>query len=343
MKKTQMALAAVALVASTAAMAQVTMYGAVDTSVVGGSGINANMDGTGNWNGTIYGFKGSEDLGGGMKAGFALENGFSAATGAQANGGMPSGDVTTASGVDRTATRVFNRQANVSLGGEFGTVKLGLQLSPFIAGSLGGYVNNNESFYVPALVMGSASPTGTSGGDTGGFFIPNAVSYSVTAGGISASVLGQLSNGTQNQEYTAATAGTSFGDVSVNASYQSRGSTADGYTSYNLNAATTVAGLKVAGGYTNHDPKASAGVTSTTYNVGAQYPLTESLNASLQYASSTGSKSLANIGLQYNLSKSTYVYGTIAQGTNTTVLYAGGPASASTAKTGYAIGVVTNF
>ena len=331
MKKTQMALAAVALVASTAAMANgVTLYGALDSSVVGGSGIKANMDGTGNWNGTIYGFKGSEDLGGGMKAGFEMEAGFSAATGATANNGMPAG------------THPFNRKANVSVGGEFGTVKLGLQLSPFIAGSLAGYVNNNESFYVPALVMGSASPTGSATGGTGGFFIPNAISYSVTAGGVSASVLGQLSNGTANQEYTAATAGTSFGDVSVNASYQSRGSTADGYTSYNLNAATTVAGLKVAGGYTSHDPKSST-TTTSVYNVGVQYPLTESLNASLQYASATGSKSLANVGLQYNLSKSTYLYGTIAQGTNTTVLYAGGPASATTAKTGYAIGIVTNF
>ncbi len=332
-----MALAAVALVASTAAMAQVTMYGAVDTSVVGGSGIKANMDGTGNWNGTIYGFKGSEDLGGGMKAGFEIENGFSAATGAQANAGMPDGSA-------GNVGRPFNRKANVSVGGEFGTIKLGLQISPFIVSSLGGYVNNNESFYVRGLAMGSTSVTGTADGNTSGFFIPNAVSYSVTAGGVSASVLGQLSKGTANQEYTAASVGTSFGDVSVNAAYQSRGSVNDGYTSYNLNAATTVAGLKVAGGYTNHDPKVSSGTTSSTYNVGVQYPLTESLNGSVQYASSTGGKSLANIGLQYNLSKSTYLYTTIAQGTKTAVLYAGGPGTATSGSvTGYAIGVVTNF
>jgi predicted porin len=240
----------------------------------------------------------------------------------------------------------------VSVGGEFGTVKLGLQLSPFIAGSLGGYVNNNESFYVPALLMAGAGTTGNAvnagvaGGGitgTGGFFVPNAVSYSVSASGISATVLSQLKGAeTDNSQYTAATAGASFGDVSVNASYQNRGS-ATGYTSYNLNAKTTVAGLTIGGGYTNTDAAASGVSTVTAYQVGVSYPVTESLNASVQYASATGSKSLANVGLQYNLSKTTYLYTTIAQGTNTTVLYAGGPAAATTAKTGYAVGVVHNF
>jgi len=331
------------------------MYGAVDASVVGGSGIKANLDGTGNWNGSIYGFKGSEDLGGGLKAGFQLENGFSAATGSHANGGQASvvgdtnGALATTSTTNPVTGRVFNRQANVFVGGEFGTVRLGLQLSPFIAGSLGGYVNNNESFYVPALFMAGTSTTdaaGVAGGGivgSGGFFVPNAVSYSVTAGGVSASVLGQLSNGTAAGEYTAGTVGTSFGDVSVNASYQNRGGTS-GFTSYNLNGKTTVAGLTIGAGYTNNDPVASGTATVSAYQVGVSYPVTESLVGSVQYASATGSQTLANIGLQYNLSKSTYLYTTIAQGKNRYgVLYAGGPDATTASKTGYAIGVVTNF
>ncbi len=346
MRKTQIALAAVALVASSAAMAQVTMYGAVDASVVGGSGINAAMDGTGNWGTTAVGFKGSEDLGGGLKASFNLENGFSAANGGQGNGGQA---LTTAGG-----NPVFNRLANASLGGAFGTVTLGLQLSPFIAGSLGGYVNGNASFYVNSLAMASGGATGSgaasagvSGGGvagTGGFFIPNAVSYSVSTGGVSATVLGQL-KGTDAaaSEYMAATAGTSFGDVSVNAAYQNRGGTT-GYTSYNLNAKTTVAGLTIGGGYTNTDPVAAGVATITAYQVGVSYPIMESLNASVQYASATGSKSLANVGLQYNLSKSTYVYGQIAQGKGTAVLYAAGPTSSTTGNvTGYAVGLGHSF
>jgi predicted porin len=349
MKKTQMALAAVALVASSAAFAEVTLYGTLDTSVAGGGGTSMALDGSGNWAGSIYGIKGSEDLGGGMKAGFELQAGINAGTGGVANGG---GD-----GIQRT----FNRQSNVSLGGDFGTVKLGMQLSPFIAGSLGGYVNNNGSFYVRSLAMTSTSAGGNStatgfGGDAasgllGGFFIPNAISYSVSAGGISASVLTQIKGGSTTayaaNEYTAATVGTSLGGVTVNGSYENRGgtnsSTNNAGTGYNLNASTNVAGIKVAGGYTNFDP---AGTTAAIngYNVGFAYPVSDALEASLQYASATGGKSLANIGLQYNLSKSTFAYVTVAQGAKTAVLYAGGPGSATSASTtGYAVGIAHSF
>ncbi len=341
MRKTQVALAALALVASTAAMADVAIYGSLDGSVVGGTGVSTNFDGTGNWAGSIMGFKGSEDLGGGLKAGFNLQHGLNIGTGNQANGGMGSTD-----------TRTFNRQSNVSLSGDFGAVTVGLQLSPFIAGSLGGYVNNNESFYVNSLAMTSTSSGGTGsagganqGGDgaslaTGGFFIPNAVSYSLNAGGVSASVLTQLSAGTADNQYTAATAGTSIADIGVNLSYQTRGGTS-GYKTYNVNGSTTLGVIKVAAGYTSHDP--ASGSTVSQYNIGGQYALSDSTNVSLQYASATGSKQLLNLGLQYNLSKATYLYGTIAQGKNTGVLYAGGPASATTSTTGYAVGVVKSF
>ncbi len=344
MRKTQVALAALALVASSAALADVAIYGSLDGSVVGGTGVSTNFDGTGNWAGSIMGFKGSEDLGNGMKASFNLQHGLNIGTGAQANGGMNIAGTNTG--------RTFNRQSNVSLSGDFGAVTVGLQLSPFIAGSLGGYVNNNESFYVNSLAMTSTSSGGTGnggganqGGDagslaTGGFFIPNAVSYALNAGGVSASVLTQLSAGTADNQYTAATAGTSIADIGVNLSYQTRGGTS-GYKTYNVNGSTTLGAIKVAAGYTNHDP--ASGTTTNQYNIGAQYALTEATNVSLQYASATGSKQLLNLGLQYNLSKATYLYGTIAQGKNTGVLYAGGPASAATSTTGYAVGVVKSF
>jgi len=336
MRKTQVALAALALVASSAALADVAIYGSLDGSVAGGTGTSTNFDGAGNWAGSIMGFKGSEDLGNGMKASFNLQHGLNIGSGGQANGGLG-------------ATRTFNRQSNVSLSGDFGSVTVGLQLSPFIAGSLGGYVNNNESFYVNSLAMTSTSAGGTgtanNGGDTGslttaGFFIPNAVSYSLNAGAISGSVLTQLSAGTADNQYTAATAGTSIGDIGVNLSYQTRGGTS-GYKTYNVNGATTLGAIKVAAGYTSHDPV--SGSTVSQYNIGGQYALNDTTNVSLQYASATGSKQLLNLGLQYNLSKATYLYGTIAQGKNAGVLYAGGPAGAATSTTGYAVGVVKAF
>ncbi len=53
-----------------------------------------------------WGMKGSEDLGGGLKAGFQLESGFNPANGTAAD-------------------RFFGRQSEVNLGGGFGMVRLG--------------------------------------------------------------------------------------------------------------------------------------------------------------------------------------------------------------------------
>ena len=58
--------------------------------------------------GSRFGFKGSEDLGNGLKVGFILENGFSADTGAlPANG------------------RLFDRESTIYLEGDFGNLKFG--------------------------------------------------------------------------------------------------------------------------------------------------------------------------------------------------------------------------
>ena len=61
---------------------------------------------------TRLGFRGSEDLGNGLKAGFVLEQGIAADTGTTVGGGA------------------FSRQAFLSLGGAFGTVAAGRQYTP---------------------------------------------------------------------------------------------------------------------------------------------------------------------------------------------------------------------
>jgi len=83
MRKTQIALAAVALVASSAALANgVTVSGSLDAgiasqnSAIGGAKTTNFVEG--NWNGGSHmTFAGSEDLGGGLKEGFTLQTGFS--------------------------------------------------------------------------------------------------------------------------------------------------------------------------------------------------------------------------------------------------------------------------
>lgn len=108
MQKThRLALAALALLGTTAAFAQssVTLYGRVNTSVERSKVGDLTQTGVNN-NASRFGFKGVEDLGGGLKAGFQLESGFDSSTG-------------------RSDSTFFGRQSEVNLSGNFGMVRLG--------------------------------------------------------------------------------------------------------------------------------------------------------------------------------------------------------------------------
>lgn len=116
MKQKLLALAVLGALAGTAAaQSNITVYGVVDVGIARADASPGDsvwrMD-SGVQSGSRLGFKGTEDLGGGMTAAFMLENGFSTDTGAM-GGGL-----------------IFGRQAWVSLGGSFGTVRLGRQFTP---------------------------------------------------------------------------------------------------------------------------------------------------------------------------------------------------------------------
>jgi predicted porin len=118
MKKSIIALAVLAAVAGAAqAQSNVTVYGVVDVALQnenngGTAGSKTAIDG-GEQSGSRLGFKGTEDLGGGLKAIFALEMGMATDTGASTQGGL-----------------AFGRQSWVGLTGDFGTLKMGRQYSP---------------------------------------------------------------------------------------------------------------------------------------------------------------------------------------------------------------------
>lgn len=117
MKKSIVALAVFGAFAGVAsAQTSVTVYGVVDAGIVaekGGAGGSVTKLTSGVASGSRIGFKGTEDLGGGMSALFLLENGFAVDTGALGQGGL-----------------LFGRQAYVGLGGGFGTVTFGRQYTP---------------------------------------------------------------------------------------------------------------------------------------------------------------------------------------------------------------------
>ncbi len=134
MKKSLIVVAVAASFASVAhAQSSVTLYGLLDAGLTYTSNVNHNAKwaaGSGGINQSMFGLRGSEDLGGGLKAIFTLESGFNINNGKFANN-----------------NGMFNRQAFVGLSSaQFGTVTLGRQydaaqdyLAPLTAtGSWGG-------------------------------------------------------------------------------------------------------------------------------------------------------------------------------------------------------------
>ena len=116
MQKNHLLLALLAAVGASSAMAQssVTLYGRVNTTVERQKDGDVTKTGMFN-NSSRFGFKGVEDLGGGLKAGFQLEAGFASDTGSGTGWpGLASG-----TGIN------FGRQSEVNLSGGFGMVRLG--------------------------------------------------------------------------------------------------------------------------------------------------------------------------------------------------------------------------
>ena len=148
MKKSLIALAVLA--ASGAAMAQssVTLYGLAD-AYVGSKKTNnqsqAVVD-SGGLNGSRWGLKGSEDLGGGLKAVFVLESGFNISTGASEQGGL-----------------LFGRQAFVGLNSDsFGSISLGRHYGAYdvAKGSFLSAQGNSPAFDATNGVSGAPLTTG---------------------------------------------------------------------------------------------------------------------------------------------------------------------------------------
>ncbi|WP_322031289.1 porin [Paraburkholderia sp. J76] len=125
MKKTILASALGLAALGAHAQSSVTLYGIVDTGIgyqsssaalgsnAGGRSVVKMVQGV--WAGSRIGFKGSEDLGGGTRAIFQLEQGFNSATGAQSTSGL-----------------MFSRAAWVGVANQnYGTLTAGRQYAPY--------------------------------------------------------------------------------------------------------------------------------------------------------------------------------------------------------------------
>lgn len=163
MNKLLIALASLAAFGTASAQSTVTVFGVADVGVAHVSGTGGSVTGvsTGGANISRLGFRGTEDMGGGLKASFWLEAGM---------------DVD--SGTGKTANALsFNRRSTVSLSGGFGELRLGrddaatflstLIFDPFLTNGVGGtmtfvmrtgapliQISNAVSYFLPADLGG---------------------------------------------------------------------------------------------------------------------------------------------------------------------------------------------
>lgn len=208
MKTRLLTLAAMTLVCGAAsAQTAVVLYGNIDiglltqnrATVAGGSKTTVANGGI---SPSIWGFRGTEDLGNGLKAHFNLEGHFAADTGA-------------------SDPRLFRRQSNVGLStAELGTLTLGNQYSPailaFAATDPRGLRENFSGLYPWAYNSGVLT-AGNNGNNDAGVFIQNAISYSHKLGPVGVAA-GYSVSETKGAVYSLGA--TYAGPFSLSASYQ---------------------------------------------------------------------------------------------------------------------------
>jgi predicted porin len=356
---------AVALLAgmgASAAMAQsnVTVYGLLDTGVERVTNVNAAGDSvtrmpslTGSFPSRL-GFRGTEDLGGGLSAIFTLEAGLAVDTGTSQQG-----------------NRLFGRQASVGLKGDFGTISLGRMVNMtylatiksdvmgpnlFAIGSIDAYIPNARSDNAIGYL-----------GNFNNFVIGATYSFgrdTSSAGGPAATACaGEVPGNSKACRQVTGMFGYEVPAFGVNASYDIMyGNTgaAGGLTSSDNsdkrvtgNAYVKVGEGKIAGGVVDRTTRASTGLTeSDLYFLGVSYPITPLTTLDTQVAkkdvkNSDADATMIVARLTYYFSKRTAVYGGIGRmknsGLSAVALDAGGTVGAGKTQNGVMAGLRLTF
>lgn len=310
--KTLICVASTTIVGTAFAQSNVTIYGIVDGGLLytnktldlktgGNAGRQFSMVDSG-LTPSEFGLTGSEDLGGGLKAKFKLESGISVATG----------------GFNNSNGNMFGRQAWVSLAGNYGEFKMGLQFSPLFtavqATDARGY-----SMFGSGLVTYADNVSGTS------VFNSNAVSYTTPEfGGFQASAMyalgGKAGDFQAGRQYSASMT-YRRGPLIVDMAYYNgnAGGTVNtpipstlafvgrtigvSYSLGTLTGSASVVNYKVAGSFNNY--VYSAGLQ---YFVEPQLALDGGIYWTRDQNESGNHSILSAVGAQYFLSKQTTLY-----------------------------------
>jgi predicted porin len=321
LRASAIALACLAVGGVAHAQSSVTAYGLVDLSVgqfQSAGGLKVKRLDSGNMSTSYIGFKGSEDLGGGLRANFQLESFI----------GVDTGGAGRVSGVDA----FWARNANVSLSGGFGTLKLGRQGPPLFVSTLLFNAFGDSFGYSPAIRQYYSAPYGTPlVGDSGW---NNAIGYSLPSfGGLSATVLVAAGEGAANSKGKNVGANVLYfgGPVALTAAWQnvkSQGvlgqsiATFPGFasqTAYQVGGSIDAGFVKFFAQYGKIKTDATKDVNTTNFNVGAKLPLGAGVvlaqygNSKIetQTVAAEVKSQIASFGYDYFLSKRTDIYAVV--------------------------------
>lgn len=322
MKKTLIAAAALASLASVAQAQSVTIYGRLDNGIryisdtAGGESLTDLANG--GMLPSIWGFRGSEDLGNGMKAVFNLEGDFDGGTGGSR-------------GLGTISSGIFGRQANVGLSGSFGTVLLGRQYSPALLADLGTEPRGFRESYSALLTYATTqAPTGNGLGNAdnnaAGIFTSNMVSYSTSFGPVNLGVgygIGEVA-GETSQNSTVALGASYNGPITVSGSYKLiKGTPKDAESKrFSLGVSVPFGALTFKGYYAQSTEDNGAGTEISdvnNYGLGVQYAWNPQNLLLVSYYYGKDDKTAVGetdknktlvITNEYSLSKRTVLYGT---------------------------------
>jgi predicted porin len=361
MRKSLLALAALGSIVGTAsAQSSVTVAGSVDAGLrrTGtATGHDWGLGGSASPGNRII-FRGSEDLGGGMRAGFWLEHRFRIQNGTNnspTNGGGADCDTLTAGA--QPCVDPFYRRSFVSLGSTFGEIRLGRQDGPLqeFAGayeSFGGFtVGSVNTGSINAAVRYNSQVEYRSP-NLGGLVVVAAISE---ATGQNQGVNGQGEVGNAGLGIftrrdllgTVRPAGIAFeykaGPLAVSAGWDRNAGdlkTVGLYGAYDFGAAKLYGQLEKGDSYTSFNPATALEETVKAYSIGATIPfqaLVVKVGAAKwtsDLANRDGSK--VGVGVDYVLSKRTLLYSDIAK-------YSGDRFSVGLKKSQFDVGVRHSF
>jgi len=333
MKKSLLALATLCAFAGAAnAQSSVTLFGLVDlslNSVKNGATTVKSMD-SNMLNSNRLGFRGTEDLGGGMSASFWLEGGMANDT------GSPTGFN-------------FQRRSTLSLSGSFGEIRLGRDYTnsfstkaTYDAYGANGMGTSLNMYAGTVAGLGSGAATVVRANNMVGYFLPG------NLGGLYGSVQLAAGEAVAGNKYTGFRLGYAAGPFDISGGVSAtKTATSDDFKTANFGASYNLGVAKVMALYDQHKYGAKK---YTTTEISTSVPMGQGeFRAAYSKGNAAGAGTDANdstvFGLEYihNLSKRTALYtqyGRVKNSGTAASTVGAGPANvAGGTSTGYGAGI----